>query len=92
MNTLNMPGFTAEDSLYITARHYYQKQQLNSTLLVQRNVVPQMKIHWGKYCIRECSFWDKLAVRTNWCGHLDFDTETGVFDMTDPSIPELCHF
>jgi hypothetical protein len=90
MNTLNMPGFTAEDSLYITARHYYQKQQLNSTLLVQGNVVPQMKKHFATYC-SECSFWGKLTLRTKWCGELYFDTETGIFDMTDP-IPLMCHF
>jgi hypothetical protein len=96
---MNIPAFTAEDSLYIsrtqynvTARHYYQTHQLNSTLLAQGNVVPQVKKTFAYYCLSECSFWDKLLLRGRWCGHVDFDTETGIFDMTDPSILDLCHF
>ena len=57
MKTTNMPGFTAEDSLYtsrpqynMTASQNYQKHHLNSALLVQRNVVPQLPIKLGQVC------------------------------------------
>ena len=57
MKTMNMPGFSAEDSLYIsrtqdnmTASRYYQNHHLNTALLVQRNVVPQLPIFLGKVC------------------------------------------
>ena len=57
MKTMNMPGFSAEDSLYIsrtqdnvTASQNYQKHHLNSALLLQRNVVLQLPIFLGQVC------------------------------------------
>lgn len=65
MNTLDMPGFTADAALYITrkqysvtASYYRQNHQLGRPSPVQGNVVPQMKIHWSNYCTSGCSFWD----------------------------------
>ena len=55
MNTMNMPGFSAQESLYIsktTASHNYQKHHPNSGLLLQRNVVPQAPIFLGETCGR----------------------------------------
>ena len=53
MKTINMPGFSAQGSLYIsrtTASHNYQKHHPNSGLLLQRNVVPQAPIFLGQVC------------------------------------------
>src|SRR5262249_49893679 len=100
MNTANMPGFTAESSLYVsrtqynvTVRHYYQNHQLNSTSLVQGNVVPQLKKVIGKYCDIACGFFEKLSLEPRYCGNILFDTEKGVIELGDKSpFPEHCYF
>jgi hypothetical protein len=57
MKHMNMPGFTAEDSLLMSrtqdkmaASQNYQKDHLDRGLLAQGNVVPQLPIKLGQVC------------------------------------------
>jgi len=57
MNTINMPGFTAESSLYKTGEHFYWVGILGPHE-GRKAVVPQFPIiilPWLGYCRTECS-------------------------------------
>lgn len=56
MNTLNMPGFTAEDSLYQTNGHYRAMGSTFNAVVVGQGVVPQA-IDLLK-CLGGCHFFD----------------------------------
>ncbi len=52
MNTMNMPGFTAEASLYNTGGHYRMAGAPNH-LVGSRGVLPQLPIG---FCMADCDF------------------------------------
>ena len=49
MNAVDMPGFTAESSLYET-RGYYRSQATKSYSSVEQGIVPQFRTHVGCGC------------------------------------------
>ena len=51
MNTMNMPGFTAEDSLYKTSRHY--SMTTTKFLSAKANIRPQ-QLRPGLPCDPSC--------------------------------------
>ena len=83
MNIMNIPGFTAEDSLYRTNRHY----QLTAGLVADNGSRVSPAVLKGTFCIvvdPGCSSgFSKLR-----CTGFDFDscTETGVC-CTPPPLP-----
>ncbi len=57
MNIRNIPGFTAEDSLYlsrtkysVTAAHHYGEHNRRSSRLLHGTVLPQLPVRLGRVC------------------------------------------
>jgi hypothetical protein len=65
MSKINIPGFTAEDSVYKTNGHYYRADTLN-TRAVERKVLPQLRrfdILSPDYvgCLGGCAQWCQVT-------------------------------
>ena len=54
MNTMNIPGFTAEDSLYTTSGHYRAMAGTPSAFADGQGVLPQLQGLLS--CLGNCSF------------------------------------
>jgi len=60
MNTPNLPGFTADASVYKTSQHYQSTGTLlasQTTLATRASVIPQMALgwHWPTLCELGCT-------------------------------------
>src|SRR5215467_16153520 len=58
LSIMNMPGFSANASLYKRRTQYnisdYQRHHLNSTLLARGKVIPQLPLYIGRFCEGGC--------------------------------------
>jgi len=73
MNVMNMPGFSAEASVYRTSRQYRRAGAPNA-LAGSRGVIPQLPIG---FCMAECDFTEHDPLANMACKFGCFDDQGG---------------
>jgi hypothetical protein len=88
----NIPGFTAEDSLYPSSGRYsatatclHQRHDLHRASAVQQSVVPQLPIRLGRVC-GPCIGGFGLGFRE--CADFSCDLQKFECDYGEPSIED----
>ena len=96
MNTMNIPGFTAEGSLYVgrtqynvSATQHSEEHCGSSPMLLQSTVVPQLPVRIGRVCGSCTLTIGHVVFGIRRCSDFSCDLQTFDCEYGDSEI-ELC--